>query len=254
LALKAVFFDQDGVLIDTERDGHRVAYNEAFHQEGFDFHWNLDRYGDLLKVTGGKERLELFFREENLFAGKDELQIQEIITRIHERKTRIFIDLIRREKMPLRSGILRLMKEAQEAGLSIGICTASDERAARTIAGTMLPDIEFDFILAGDMVKNKKPDPEIYLTALRLTNCTPDQCLVVEDSEKGLQAAQGAGIRAIATTTMFTQNEDLSAADIVVSRLGDPWGKKAELLSAKKDFVFDGVVRLEHLIAYFSGK
>lgn len=251
MAIKAIFFDQDGVLIDTERDGHRVAYNASFQQEGFDFHWDLEKYRDLLRVTGGKERLRLFFKEDNLFPNATQALVEKVITGIHERKTAIFIDLIQKKKLPLRSGIHRLMREAMDADLMIGICTASDQRSSTTIAKTMLPDIDFHFILAGDMVSRKKPDPEIYLRALAIAGIKPDECFVVEDSQKGLQAAKLAGIRAIATTNMFTENEDLGAADIVVNRLGDPEGKKGILKYAKYDLNFDGVMYLDSILDYF---
>lgn len=250
-AIKAIFFDQDGVLIDTERDGHRVAYNRAMQEEGFDFHWDLEKYRWLLSVTGGKERLKLFFETDKLFPDSTEEQIEKIISRIHERKTTIFIDLIKKKKLPLRSGIKRLMLEAMEAGIKIGICTASDQRSAHAIAQTMLPEINFHFILAGDMVNRKKPDPEIYLRALELAKVTADECFVVEDSQKGLQSAKAAGIRAIATTNMFTENENLQDADIIVTRLGDPAGKKGVLKYSRRNYNCSGVVLLSSLLDYF---
>ncbi len=247
MTLKAIFFDQDGVLIDTERDGHRVAYNEAFRLEGFDFHWDLERYSDLLSITGGKERLRLFFKIDNLFPKFPETQVKEIITRIHERKTALFMDIIKEKRLPLRSGIKRLMLEAMAEGLKIGICTASDSRSATAIAETMLPEIDFHFILAGDMVDRKKPDPEIYLQAMKLADVAPEECFVVEDSQKGLQAARAAGIRTIVTTTMFTENEDLQGADIVVTRLGDPGGKQGRLIFSRAAFKFNGVIYLKNI-------
>ncbi|MEN8200656.1 MAG: HAD-IA family hydrolase [Thermodesulfobacteriota bacterium] len=251
MTIKAIFFDQDGVLIDTERDGHRVAYNKAFKQEGFDFHWDLKKYSWLLSVTGGKERLRLFFETDNLFPELTVTQVEELVSRIHERKTAIFIDLIKKKELPLRSGIKRLMQEAMEAGLMIGICTASDQRSANAIATTMLASIDFHFILAGDMVTRKKPDPEIYLRGLEKAGIAPEECLVVEDSQKGLQAAKSAGIRTIVTTNMFTEDEDLQGADIIVSRLGEADGKKGVLKYAEYDFDFDGVVYLSNLLNYF---
>jgi len=251
MTIKAIFFDQDGVLIDTEKDGHRVAYNKAFQREGFDFHWDVEKYSRLLSVTGGKERLRLFFETDNLFPDMTVSEMEKLITRIHERKTTLFIDLIKKQKLPLRSGIKRLMQEAMAAGLMIGICTASDQRSATTIANTMLAEIDFHFILAGDMVSRKKPDPEIYLRGLEKAGIRSEECFVVEDSQKGLQAARAAGIRAIVTTTLFTEDEDLHDADIIVSRLGDPSGKQGVLKYAEYGFDFDGVVYLSMLLDYF---
>jgi beta-phosphoglucomutase-like phosphatase (HAD superfamily) len=154
--------------------------------------------------------------------------------------------------LPLRAGVKRLMQEAMQAGLRLGVCTTSNERSANAIANGMLGDINFEFVLAGDVVKKKKPNPDIYLLALEKSGLSPDECIVVEDSRNGILAAKAAGLRALATTNIYTENEDLSDASIVVTSLGDPDGEKGVLKETGKPFEFDGVVRADKLIDYFS--
>lgn len=250
--IKALIFDQDGVIIDTERDGHRVAFNQMFKEFGFDFQWDVEKYHELLQIAGGKERMRHYLHTEGFGVQVKPEEEDELIKRMHKRKTAIFIELIESGKLPLRSGVKRLMKEAMDAGLILGICTTSNERAAHAIAYKILKDIKFDFVLAGDVVSKKKPDPEIYLLALQKTGLRPEECIVIEDSRNGVLAAKAAGMHVVATTNVYTEREDLSAADIIVTCLGDPDGEKGELRKGGDGLDYDGVLRLEQLIEYFS--
>ena len=173
--IKAIFFDQDGVIIDTEKDGHRVAFNETFKEFGYDFRWDVEKYHELLEISGGKERMRHYFREEGLFSDLTEDEFVEFLLKHHKRKTEIFIQLIESGKLPLRTGVKRLMEEALDVGLILGVCTTANESSANAIARGMLGDINFRFILAGDVVKKKKPDPEIYLLALERTGLAPEE-------------------------------------------------------------------------------
>lgn len=250
--IKALIFDQDGVIIDTERDGHRVAFNQTFKEFGFDFQWDVEKYHELLQVAGGKERMRHYLHTEGFGVEIKPEEEDELIKRMHKRKTAIFIELIESGKLPLRPGVRRLMKEAKDAGLILGICTTSNERAAHAIAYKILKDIEFDFVLAGDVVSKKKPDPEIYNLALQRTGLKPEECIVIEDSRNGVLAAKAAGMHVVATTNVYTEKEDLSAADIIVTCLGDPDGEKGELKKGGEGLDYDGVLRLDQLIEYFS--
>ena len=250
--LKAIFFDQDGVIVDTERDGHRVAFNEAFKEFGYDFEWDIDQYHKLLQVAGGKERMRHYFHAEGLFPNLTPEEEDDLIRRLHKRKTEIFVSLIESRKLPLRAGVKRLLQEAMASNLKLGVCTTANERSANAIARGMLSDIDFEFILAGDVVSKKKPDPEIYLLALDKVGLPPEECIVVEDSRNGVLAAVKAGLRVLATTNIYTENEDLSDADIVVTSLGEPDGQKGTLKRSSKAFDFDGVVHVAQLVEYFS--
>jgi HAD superfamily hydrolase (TIGR01509 family) len=175
---------------------------------------------------------------------------EELIKKLHKRKTDLFIELIESGSLPLRPGIRRFMQEVNDLGLVLGICTTSDERAARAIAYKILAGIRFDFVLAGDIVKKKKPDPEIYLLALEKSGLKAEECVVIEDSHNGVAAGKAAGLHVVATTNPYTEREDLSQADLVVSSLGDPDGKKGRL--ARGELVFDGVLRAQQVLDYFS--
>ena len=250
--IKAIFFDQDGVIIDTERDGHRVAFNETFKEFGYDVTWNVDYYHELLQVPGGKERMKHHLHTRGFGKEVKPEDEDELIKAMHKRKTTIFIDLIESGKLPLRPGIHRFMQEAKQAGLILGVCTTSNERAARAIAYNILSDIHFDVVLAGDMVTKKKPDPEIYNLALSKTGLKPEQCLVIEDSQKGIQAAKAAGIFVVATTNDYTEREDLSQADVIVSSLGDP-GVEIGKMSKGSISGYDGILHVDQLIALAKG-
>ncbi len=250
--IKAIFFDQDGVVIDTEKDGHRVAFNETFKEFGYEFQWNVEKYHELLQISGGKERMRHYFQTEGVFSDLNKNEEDELIKKLHKTKTEIFIKLIESGKLPLRPGIKRLMKEAMGIGIILGICTTANERAANSIAMGMLKEINFEFVLAGDVVSRKKPDPEIYLLALEKTGLKPEECIVVEDSRNGVLAAKEAGMHIIATTNIYTEREDLNDAGIIVTCLGDPDGEKGLLKKGLEKQEFDGIIHADQLVQYFS--
>jgi len=250
--IKALVFDQDGVIIDTERDGHRVAFNQTFKEFGYDFEWGVEKYHELLQVSGGKERMRHYLHTEGFGVEVKPEEEDVLIKTLHKRKTAIFIELIESGKLPLRPGVKRLMQEAMDTGLTLGICTTSNERAAHAVAFNILKDIRFDFVLAGDVVSRKKPDPEIYNLALEKTGLEPEECVVIEDSRNGVVAATAAGMRVVATTNVYTERENLSQADIIVTCLGDPDGEKGELKQGGEGLDFDGVLRVDQLIQHFS--
>ena len=250
--IKGIFFDQDGVIIDTERDGHRVAFNQTFKDFGYDFEWGVEKYHELLQVGGGKERMRHYLHTEGFGAEVKPEEEDDLIKRMHKHKTETFINLIESGALPLRPGVKRLMSEVNQAALVLGICTTSNERSARAVAYNVLKDIEFDFVLAGDIVSKKKPDPEIYHLALEKTGLKPEECVVIEDSRNGVLAAKAAGMHVVATTNFYTEREDLSEADIIVTCLGDPDGEKGELKAGGEGLDYDGVLHLDPLVDYFS--
>ncbi len=249
--IQAVFFDQDGVIIDTERDGHRVSFNMTFKEFGFADEWDVDYYHELLQIAGGKERMKHHLQTKGFGKAVKPRKMDELIKDMHKRKTALFVELIESGKLPLRPGIHRFMKEAMDAGLQIGVCTTSNEQAANAIAEKILSDIKFAFVLAGDVVAKKKPDPEIYNLALAKTGLKPEEVIVVEDSRNGVLAGKAAGMRVVATTNVYTEKEDVSDADIIVTCLGDPDGEKGELKKGGKELNYDGVLHVAQLLKYF---
>lgn len=250
--IKAIFFDQDGVIIDTERDGHRVAFNRTFKEFGFDVEWSVDKYHELLQIAGGKERMRHHLHTDGFGAEvKPEDEI-ELIKALHKRKTAMFVELIESGSLPLRPGMHRFMQEGMQAGLKLGICTTSNEQAAHAVAYKILSDVSFDFVLAGDVVGKKKPDPEIYNLARQKAGLQPEECLVIEDSRNGVLAAKTAGMHVVATTNVYTEKEDLSPADLIVTCLGDPDGEKGLLKQGGASLVYDGVLHVSQLLEYFA--
>lgn len=220
--LQALIFDCDGVLVDTERDGHRVAFNQAFARKGLDAEWDVPLYGELLEVAGGKERMRHYFNANGWpdgIADRDEF-----IRELHKLKTDCFMNIIESGQLPLRPGVARLVDEAIEGNVTLAVCSTSNERAVNLVVGRLLgPERKsrFSAILAGDVVSRKKPDPEIYNLAAERLNLDPGRCVVVEDSRNGFLAAQAAGMHCLVTTNGYTDTEDFSQADLVVSELGE---------------------------------
>ena len=251
--IQAIFFDQDGVIIDTERDGHRVSFNETFKEFGYDFAWSIEEYHELLQVAGGKERMKHYLNTKGFGKPVAPGEVDDLIARMHKRKTAMFIEMIESGRLPLRPGIHRFMQEAVAAGLRLGVCTTSNEKAAQAIAHGILKDIPFEFVLAGDVVEKKKPAPDIYNLGLEKSGLRPEDVFVVEDSRNGVLAAKAAGMRVLATTNVYTENEDLSQAEIIVSCLGDPDGEKAALKKGPPEVAPDGVVHVAAAVKAFGG-
>lgn len=228
--MQALIFDCDGVLVDTERDGHRVAFNRAFREKGLPIEWDVDLYRDLLRVAGGKERMRHYFDTSGWPETITDRDAS--IRELHAMKTDLFMKIIESGELSLRPGIRRLVDEAIEAGLKLAVCSTSNERAVNLIVGNLLGrerTAKFARILAGDVVSRKKPDPEIYNLAKSELHLDPSACVVIEDSRNGLLAAKAAGMHCIITTNGYTENEDFSGAGLVVPELGDPPDVKVTL-------------------------
>ena len=241
--LKAVIFDQDGVIADTERDGHRIAFNEAFKEFNLNIEWDIKTYGELLKVGGGKERMRHYLFQQG--RDKEISDMDALIKELHRRKTEIFMKIIEKSQISLRPGIARLIKECYDAHLKLAVCSTSNERAVHTLVRTLLGKEAygwFDLILAGDVVRAKKPDPEIYNLAKEKLGLSSEDCLVIEDNRNGLLAAKGAGMKCVVTVNDYTKDEDFSEADLVVTSLGDLKEEKAKVLAGRKEILFEGEV------------
>ncbi len=222
--IKALIFDCDGVLVDTERDGHRVGFNRAFKEFGINAEWSVDLYGKLLLVAGGKERMRAYFDEYGWPADYDTAEKRdELILALHKKKTAITAGLVAEGGLPLRPGILRIVDEAIAADVKLGVCTTSNPAFIDAVLDLFGADrkAKFAFVHAGDCVSKKKPDPEIYELAKTSLGLPTHECMVVEDSRNGLLAATGAGLPTIVTTSTYTVDEDFTGAVKVVPELGD---------------------------------
>lgn len=218
--MQALIFDCDGVLADTERDGHRVAFNRAFAARRLDIAWSVEQYGALLAVAGGKERLRHYFDETGWPVPQAEQE--SFLLDLHRLKTDTLLDLIAGGAVPLRPGIARLVDEALAAGVTLAVCSTANERAVKAILDRLGPEKAAMFsIFAGDVVARKKPDPAIYALACKTLALDPAQCLVIEDSRIGMKAALSAGLTCVITMSTYTGDEDFSGAARVLPDLGD---------------------------------
>ena len=222
---QALIFDVDGTLADTERDGHRVAFNAAFAEAGLDWVWGVERYGRLLAVTGGKERIHRFIEEEGIVLDPA-LDPDAFVAGLHKAKTGHYVALLETGAIPLRCGVARLLREAREAGVRLAIATTTTpENVSALLRCSGEPGLEdwFEVIAAGDVVPRKKPAPDIFLLALEQLGLEAADCVALEDSDNGVRSALGAGLEALVVTeSTYTRGQDFGSAPLVLDCLGEP--------------------------------
>ncbi len=220
--MNALIFDCDGVLAETERDGHRVAFNKAFKEMNIPVEWDVELYKELVRVAGGKERMKHYFNENGWPSQYQEKE--KLIKDLHRLKTDFFMNIIETGSLTARPGVNRLVDEAIKEGFMLAVCSTSNERGVNLIVEKLLGQdrkTHFKAILAGDIVSKKKPAPDIYNLCSERLNVQPNECVVVEDNRNGLLAAKAAGMRCVITTNIYTEDENFSEADIIVDELGE---------------------------------
>lgn len=224
MPLRALIFDVDGTLADTERDGHRIAFNRAFAETELGWEWDIDLYGRLLAITGGKERIR-HYCDTCLTGFTPPADFDDLVVRLHKAKTRYYTAMLGEGGIPLRPGVRRLLGEARGAGVRLAIATTTTPDNVTALLRHSLgegADTWFDVIAAGDIVPAKKPAPDIYHFALEHLGLSAADCLAFEDSENGLRSAHGAGLATVVTVNDYTRSHDFTGAVAVLSDLGEP--------------------------------
>ena len=216
MTLKAIIFDVDGTLAETE-ETHREAFNLCFAEAGLNWRWSVDDYARLLKTTGGKERMRRH-RDDLGLSQPDEAQI----VALHKRKTEIYTDLVARGQLALRPGVAELVSNAVAAGLRVAIATTTNrpnvEALCQACWGQSADEV-FEVIAAGDEVKQKKPAPDVFELALERLGLDPLMCLAIEDSRNGALSARSAGLDVVVTPSVYTRDEEFPDGAVIVPDL-----------------------------------
>ena len=233
--MPTLIFDCDGVLADTERDGHRLAFNETFAEVGLPVQWSEAEYGEKLKIGGGKERMASLLTDEFVRANGlpvDAESQQDLLADWHRRKTAKYKAMVRAGRLPARTGIARIVGKALAADWSLAVASTSAEESVRAVLqhAVGVESAGRFAVFAGDAVAAKKPEPAIYELALEQLGISAQDAIVIEDSRNGLLAAVGAGLRCVVTLSSYTAEEDMSEAVLVLTSLGDP-GDPARVLA-----------------------
>lgn len=221
--LTTLLFDVDGTLAETE-EIHRESFNRAFAQAGLDWVWSKALYAELLRVTGGKERIR-YFLETHLPDFEAPLQLDEYIAGLHAAKTDIYTRTVAAGEVPLRPGVKRLLDETRRAGLRLAITTTTTPaNVTALLRHSLAPDAEswFEVIGAGSVVPAKKPAPHIYHYVMQEMGVSSAECLAFEDSANGLRSARDAGVTTLVTVSEYTSEDNFAGAALVLDHLGEP--------------------------------
>ncbi len=234
---KVLIFDCDGVLVDTEQFGHLPAFNQMWSDLGVPWQWSLESYGEKLRIAGGKERMLNLFKDSDFLEvyrpPESEEEQKDLIAVWHKRKREIYNRMIHSGKIPPRSGVKRLAEEAHEKGWIMAVASTSAKDSVESVVRHALGEQNaqrISLLLAGDVVKAKKPAPDIYNLAAATLKVSPSDCVVIEDTKQGLLACTQAGMHCVITVSAYSKKEDFSEADIVLTALGDPGGERCEVL------------------------
>ena len=243
LPLRAAIFDVDGTLVDSERHGHRVAFNRAFEQFDLPYRWDEDTYGELLHVTGGQRRIDGYLAEQ----GVSEPVRAELVPALHARKTELLEELVEQGVIEVRPGAQRLLGELADAGVALAVGTTGSRRWVERLLRGMLPAVAWDVIVTGDDVSERKPDPEVFTVALRQLGLDgPGGAVVLEDSGEGMGAARAARLCCAVVVNGYTVDHDLAGADLVLDGFGSA-DAPAAVLADPHDTGSDGILTVDLL-------
>ncbi len=215
MKLKVLFIGSIGAVSETS-ELQRKAYNQAMAENGLDWEWDQDIYRDLLKSNGGKDRLR------QLSAATHKNLPEELIERIHARKTEIACQMVVDHAISPRPGVTGLIREAKNAGVKVAWITTTgieNTDAILEAAGSQLSSSDFDHIFHREDAPQGKPSPAIYNFALKHYGVNASSCVAVEDSLNSALSAKGAGIFTVVTPGKYHDEHLENIADIVIPSL-----------------------------------
>ncbi len=240
--LQAVVFDVDGTLADSERDGHRVAFNQAFEALDLPYRWEPEPYGELLLITGGERRIATFLEDE----GVPEPERSELARKLHKKKTELFQELIDNGQVPARPGALRLVDALTAEGVRLAVATTGSRAWVDPLLERLFGRDRFEVVITGDEAPDRKPDPSAYLQAVEAMGLQPGPDVVaVEDSSNGLVAAKAADLSCVVVVNDYTRDHDFSDADLVVDGFGPE--EPTKVLSDPLDLAPESQLEVETL-------
>ena len=235
MKLKGIIFDVDGTIADTE-EIHRQAFNQTFEEYNINWHWSVEDYREILLISGGKERFRKFLNEDSQLKSTIE-DPENFVLELHKRKSQNYRSILEDDSIELRPGVIRLINEAQENGIKLGVATSSSMANLSSLFYTTMdlePSELFNSIVTSDTVQEKKPSPAVYECVLAGLGLNAEDCIAIEDTQNGNLAALAAGLKTIITTHAYTIDNNFEGASIVVNNLGEP--DKAFTLSQGNNF------------------
>ena len=234
MPLHALIWDVDGTLAETERDGHLIAFNTAFEAQGVPWRWSVGRYGELLAVTGGYERL-LHDMATQPAAPKTLAERERLARSLHLDKNQRYAQIVAEGRIPLREGVRELMDDCRAAGVAMAIATTTSRSNVDALLGAHLGAAWRDWfacVLCGEDAPRKKPDPQVYALALERLGLAANEVLAIEDSPVGVQACVAAGVPVVVTRSVYFEHALFPGACAVGPGLGNRQGWSPALPSS----------------------
>ncbi|MCZ6805072.1 MAG: HAD-IA family hydrolase [Proteobacteria bacterium] len=250
MKLKGIVLDVDGTMADTE-EIHRQAFNQTFDEFDLNWRWSKSEYQKQLLISGGKERFKKCLNKDKALKNKVENQGL-FIQKLHKRKSEHYRSMLASDEIQLRPGITRLINEAQDKRILLGIATSSSMANLRTLLNKTLnidPDELFNAIITSDTVSDKKPSPVVYQCAHAGLGLSPDTCIAIEDTRNGNLSALSAGLHTIITTHAYTIDNDFTGASLVVNHLGEPNNGFTQVQGIECDKSYVDIELLNYIIS-----
>ncbi|MGG7568292.1 HAD family hydrolase [Rhodovulum sp. DZ06] len=223
MTLRAIIFNVNGTLADTE-PLHLRAFNRAFRDAGFDWVWDDATYARLLSVEGGLPRIRAWV-EEHHPRDLAALENAGTLEALHAAKSDLYLRKLEANGVPMRPGVMRLIRDAASEGVKLGVVTTSSRENFEALILNSMGFEALDWfgaVITGDDVSALKPDPEGYVKACAALGVDPADAVAIEDGPRGVTAAAAAGMRVIACPGRASPMAPVPGAAMTLTDLGEP--------------------------------